>query len=754
MSKLHQGSAFISTITYTNRQLAKLAKSLRHSLRCQKEEEENINYDREKSHLNSILFSGQSEEFMQQLNLMSKEEYLTYIDEVINLNVEKTEEVKADKKDLQMRSKSLKYLKDKINDTQFQNLLKSFNEEPNEKNKELLTNYFNSMDGLKAPQKKNFNKYINVVDKIGISKNRRDAKLSNVERTEFVEMVVKIPWENNQTTIKGEDMMLYTQNFFNRYFKDYDIVVSVSHNDELHQSKSKKNIQKLKDIGIDYKPAPSGYHSQTFINVKNNKTGKFDYWIQQHKVVREYLLSKGLSEEFIKKEIGYIDDNGVRKQNLRQIKNQGENLQDLIYEDINKELFNDFGYDAIIGFNNLTPDQKRSMEKEKTLSINKRRYNGHHLREKLLDEREEDLTLNENNIVEDIKNKYKEELSKNEELKNANNHLEEQSMKEAIEVEKYKNQLTEVKNELAKSSQQKEINNEIIDKQKSSIEKLKQQSNSIKSSKKEVSNVVKIEIEKILNADITTYKMLDKDKLKEELIYSFKKVSKLDIIDDEIQKYKDTIDKDKEEEIEVLKREKGVLSDKVKELENEVASIPLKIEEGVEEETKKINYRMNMDKLHYDNNLNDKNKIINKQQSNIYELEDKYEVLRIEKNTINKENTKLLHKVEELTNENSKLNKIIDKLNNKYNKFKDKVRSLFNGKNETIDNQNKVIEKDNRIVAELKETISIAEELKPGIKEEVSKYKAENLINFTPTVSIDDDKTTTGTTTTTGTKLK
>ena len=61
MSKLHQGSAFISTITYTNRQLAKLAKSLRHSLRCQKEGEENINYDREKSHLNSILFSGQSE---------------------------------------------------------------------------------------------------------------------------------------------------------------------------------------------------------------------------------------------------------------------------------------------------------------------------------------------------------------------------------------------------------------------------------------------------------------------------------------------------------------------------------------------------------------------------------------------------------------------------------------------------------------------------------------------------------------------
>ena len=45
----------------------------------------------------------------------------------------------------------------------------------------------------------------------------------------------------------------------------------------------------------------------------------------------------------------------------------------------------------------------KKIEVEKTLSINKRRYNGHHLREKLLDEREEDK-----NIINNIMNKENE----------------------------------------------------------------------------------------------------------------------------------------------------------------------------------------------------------------------------------------------------------------------------------------------------------------------------------------------------------
>ncbi|MEN4046593.1 hypothetical protein [Sulfurimonas sp. NWX367] len=405
---MRNGSAYLSTIIYTTKKLAKLAKSLRHSLRVEIDGESSISYKREKENLNKILFNGKSEDFLQNLNEMTQETYLDYIDTVIKTNqnkeIGKLKPVKLSKSDSNKRYKSLKYLREKIEDKEFHELLEKFANEPHRVNRNNLIVYFETLN-TKKTIRNNLDKYIEVIEKVGKAQERREAKLS-VDKVEFVEFVVKIPFENNIDDISSEDMLLYSQDFFRRHFKNYDIVVGVSHNDELHMSKKPENIEKWeKEHNQKYEQKESGYHSHLFINTKNKETGEFDYYIQQHLLVVEYLKSKGFSDEIIKKDVGYIDEKGVRKQTLTQIKNQGKNLQEFIYEDINKHLFHKKNYNAVLGFNDFTITQKQEIEKNKRLSINNRQFNGRSLDIELEKQRKQEL-------IEEIEQLEEQEIDK------------------------------------------------------------------------------------------------------------------------------------------------------------------------------------------------------------------------------------------------------------------------------------------------------------------------------------------------------
>jgi len=696
---MRNGSAFISTIVYTNRKLAKLSKSLRHSLRVEIDGESSISYKRDYEILNQVLFNNESEEFLQDLNNKTPEEYLQFIDEIIKTNIEKEQVIKISKSDAQVRSKSLKYLKDNIQDTKFHKLLEKFAESPNEENNNNLIIYFDTLETKKVVRK-NLDKYMNVIEKVGKAKNRSEAKESNKERVEFVEMVVKIPHDNNIIDISSEDMLLYNQDFFKRNFPDYDIVVGVSHNDELHQSKKPDNIEKWeKEHNKKYEVGESGFHSHLFANTKNKITGEFDYYPQQHLLVAKYLKSKGISEEDIKKDIGYINEEGKRVQTRKQMSNQGKNLQDLIYEDINKNLFNGKNYNAVVGYNNLSITQKQEMEKEKTLSINSRKFSGIELEKKILKEDREELEQQKENIVEDIKTEHSEKLSEIKQFKE----VKEELSNEVIELESQvdylsKEQTREVelkgKNDL-KVEELEEMTLKIIQKKEeeskvdTSIQKLKEDREKV-SKKGLESRITTIASKIVNNTDNYNYKFVDKDKMKSQMIKEVRKLLKVDMYDNDIQIISKRIQTKSDNKVLEMKTKMGDLQKKYNTLDTEHTTLKDNVKSIVAEQVEKVEdtYQSTISTLE-NNHKNSITSLESKHKEKVEDLQTEHNQETYKLNNIidNKDIT-----ISTLQKDKSKLQIQVKKLQDKYQSFKSKIKSMFvkssdlnNGLKNTVD---------------------------------------------------------------------
>ncbi len=674
---MRNGSAYISTIIYTTKKLAKLAKSLRHSFRVEIDGESSISYKREKEDLNKILFKGQSEEFLQNLNEMTPQTYLDYIDAVIKSNqdmeVEKLKSVKIDPKDAQVRSKSLKYLKTNIQDTEFKELLEKFAENPHRVNKNNLIIYFDTLDTKKAAEK-NLHKYINVIEKVGKAQERREAKLS-VDKVEFVEMVVKIPFENNITNISSEDMLLYNQDFFKRNFPDYDIVVGVSHNDELHQSKKPENIEKWeKEHNQKYEPAESGYHSHLFINTKNKNTGEFDYWNQQHLLVAKYLKSKGFSDEIIRKDIGYIDDKGIRKQTLTQVKNQGKNLQELIYEDINQNLFNGKDYNAVLGFNDLTITQKQEMENNKRVSINNRQFSGGTYEEEQKQERLKELD-NEISIKESQVKKLESQVDYLSQEQIRENELKGKNDLKVEELEELTLQIIQKKEEESKIE--------------TSIQKLKEDRKKV--SKEGMEKQIKSVIGKVVdNTDNYNYKFVDKDKMKSQMIKEVRKFLKVDMYDNDIKVIKEGIQTESDNKVLEIKNQMGDLQKKFNEEVEEHTTLKNNVESIVAGEVEKVEdtYKSTISTLEY-NHKNSITALESKHQEKVSNLQTEHNQETYKLNNIidNRDDT-----ITKLGQDKSKLQIQVKKLQDRYQSFKNKIKSMFikssdlnNGLKNTVD---------------------------------------------------------------------
>ncbi|MDF1876032.1 hypothetical protein JHD48_09815 [Sulfurimonas sp. SAG-AH-194-I05] len=703
---MRNGSAYISTIIYTTKKLAKLAKSLRHSFRVEIDGESSISYKEDSELLNKILFNGETEEYLQDLNEMTPENYLDLIDNIIKLNmkkeyeVEKLKKVKLDPKDSQMRSKSLKYLTSNIQDEEFKKLLEKFSNTPNIKTKNDLIIKFETLDTKKATEK-NLYKYISVIEKIGKAQGRREAKLST-DKVEFVEMVVKIPYENNITDISSEDMLLYNQDFFKKYFPDYDILVGVSHNDELHQMKKPENIEKWeKEHKKKYEVGESGNHSHLFITTKNNKTGEFDYWNQQHLVVSQYLRDMGHSEEVITEDIGYIDDKGIRHQTLTQVKNQGKNLQEFLYQDINNNLFNGKDYNAVLGFNDLSITQKQSMEQDKRKSINNRTRNGQHLEEELKKDRIQELENKLFTLGIEEENK-KQDINKKQETLNTINSTIETKEETANNIEK-------------------------------SIQKLKLDRISV--SKKDLENGIDIIATEIVdNKDNFKYagNIVIKQSLRAQIVKEMRIVSKVDIYDNDIKKIEKKIQKkydiklnNNNIEIKGLKEQVEELTTENKEQSHKIDTLETSFNDKLEISEIKITTKL--EATH--NQELENEKITHKQEIKNIKLEHFEEIKKTDNRIFN------------LEEENKRKDKIIGTLKeriekikeipvNKFNTFKDKVKNIFKDKNKIIKNDKKYKENMKGFSSqftEQTEKLNIIQELHPKINEEIKKYEEENI---------------------------
>jgi len=703
-------SLFASTITYTNKQLAKLSKSLKHSLRVEEEEFMNKNY-REDMSVNNLLelYKYNQERKQDKLNLEDKKSLLSFVENLINQNKQiekdKLPNNKIDPKDSQMRSKSLKYLNTNIQDKEFKKLLNKFTETPNEDNKDNLINHFKTLDTKKAVEK-NLHKYIGVIEKIGNAKSRSEASKLSYDpnkhtRTEFVEMVIRIPLHNEVSKIKSEEFMEYNKDFYKKYFPQYNIVVAAAHNDELHKEKYKHNQEE------GYERKLIGQHSHVFVDTKNQETGKFDYYRQQHELIKSYLQSKGWKEYAITKKIGQYKEDGVEKvvvngvekeiikykrfQGRKEIREQGKLLQDFIYEDINKELLHKHELNAKQGFVVRTPEEKAQIENDKKQTSNDRYYNGQNFEKEQIEQEQKEIEQEKKmleefkeNIVEDIKTEHSEKLSEIEQFKEvkeelSNEVVELESQVDYLSQEQIRENELKGKNDL-KVEELEEITLKIIQKKEEeskidiSIQKLKEDRKKV--SKEGMEKQIKSVVRKVVdNTDNYNYKFVDKDKMKSQMIKEVRKFLKVDMYDNDIKVIKERIQTESDNKVLEIKNQMGDLQKKFNEEVEEHTTLKDNVKSVIAEQVEKVEdtYKSTISTLEY----NHKNSITasennHKEKVSNLQTEHNQEIYKLNNIIDNKDTT-----ISTLQKDKSRLENEVDKWKSKFERFKSKIKSIF-----------------------------------------------------------------------------
>ena len=169
-----------------------------------------------------------------------------------------------------------------------------------------------------------------------------------------------------------------------------------------------------------------------------------------------------------------------------------------------------------MGYARSLLDKKQSMEAEKAMKISQRRFNGLRYEEEQTEEILEDMT-NEIKIKDD-------ELFVNQ-----------------IETQKVKNEIIKDNETLATINSAIGRREEEVLKFEKELDNLKNQKGRVERDKKLAVEIIVKEADKISNSpEITVAKLLKRDTLKTKIIQSMKKISKIDIFEKELTKYKDS----------------------------------------------------------------------------------------------------------------------------------------------------------------------------------------------------------------------
>lgn len=283
--------------------LKKLGKSLKHSLRVHSKEEKKIQWDEDLSHNNIFIVNGKPVPMNEASALSFIKDTLTPF-HLVNRSKEQRKE------DVETKGKYKYKIKKIIKDEAGQPIaayLDDLIDRGDYIDGEQVKEDFEAFEVSRKAQKlKSVQNYIDLHNTITQAEKPLDGR-----RTVIQEAFFKFPM-HNQVDLPPEFYVSAIQDFYAKYFPDYNVLLTVYHSDELEGGKKKV-----------------GDHPHIFIDCKNKRTGEYDLTEQQAVLANKVIKNV----EFFK---SYTPVN-TKQQTYQESQIIGEALQELFYKHINKK---------------------------------------------------------------------------------------------------------------------------------------------------------------------------------------------------------------------------------------------------------------------------------------------------------------------------------------------------------------------------------------------------------------------------------
>lgn len=198
-----------------------LLKSIKHSLRLENEEDNNIHIIKDKTK-NNIIYTPEK-------NFLNNEEILKFIENEILKNIKNYENIND-------KEERLKILK------QYQDAKLAISKKTNLKElDELLKEDLNATEILKNLNLKNDKRTVKTLENYIFLKNERNKLKEETHtyknQTLVKEIIFKIP-EGQALNVKKEDFVTIQNNFLSKYFSEYELFFSAIHADEGTEDKA------------------------------------------------------------------------------------------------------------------------------------------------------------------------------------------------------------------------------------------------------------------------------------------------------------------------------------------------------------------------------------------------------------------------------------------------------------------------------------------------------------------------------------
>ena len=349
--------------------LKKLGKSLKHSLRVHSKEEKKIQWDEDLSHNNIFIVNGMSVPMNEASALSFIKDTLTPF-HLVNRSKEQRKE------DVETKGKYKYKIKKIIKDEAGQPIaayLDDLIDRGDYIDGEQVKEDFEAFEVSRKAQKlKSVQNYIDLHNTITQAEKPLDGRKTVIQEAFF-----KFPM-HNQVDLPAEFYVSAIQDFYAKYFPDYNVLLTVYHGDELEGGKKKV-----------------GDHPHIFIDCKNKRTGEYDLTEQQAVLANKVI--KHL--EFFK---SYTPVN-TKQQTYQESQIIGEALQELFYKHINKK----FKTENISLVANRLEQTQENLELRKKIRLESKKtkenraFNLYTMRQEQLEEIENKLM----EVAEEVENK-------------------------------------------------------------------------------------------------------------------------------------------------------------------------------------------------------------------------------------------------------------------------------------------------------------------------------------------------------------
>ena len=290
-------------LNFSVSKLKKLGKSLKHSLRVHSKEEKKIQWDEDLSHSNIFIVNGKPIPMNEASALSFIKDTLTPF-HLVNRSKEQRKE------DVETKGKYKYKIKKIIKDEAGQPIaayLDDLIERGDYIDGEQVKEDFEAFEVSRKAQKlKSVQNYIDLHNTITQAEKPLDGRKTVIQEAFF-----KFPM-HNQVDLPAEFCVTAIQDFYAKYFPDYNALLTVYHGDELEGGKKK-----------------IGDHPHIFIDCKNKRTGEYDLTEQQAVLANKVI-------KHIDSFRSYTPVN-TKQQTYQESQIIGEALQELFYKHINKK---------------------------------------------------------------------------------------------------------------------------------------------------------------------------------------------------------------------------------------------------------------------------------------------------------------------------------------------------------------------------------------------------------------------------------